>query len=51
MQKKCTNICVYQKKAVPLHPLSEKLKFRPHNVGAPKILIFGESGGTGCPFI
>ena len=24
MQKKCENICIFQKKAVPLHPLLRK---------------------------
>jgi hypothetical protein len=36
MQKKCQKICVCQKKAVLLHPLSEKIKlegvFNPENL-------------------
>ena len=37
MQKKCKKICVYQKKAVPLHPLSSEEHF------------FALSDGAGFP--
>ena len=34
MQKKYRKICVYQKKAVPLHPLSDK-----HGLGSSSYLV------------
>ena len=42
MQKKCQKICVCQKKAVLLHPLSEKIKlegvYNPENLISKKCM-------------